>query len=231
MSLNFKLPKLNVPRLRGARFSGGGVGVNPGRDTRKPWKQALIVLALANVAVFFILVRPIGGTAADLAERLEQTRRQVRSQQTEVIRLKALLAKIEKARASQDQFVKAYFMDRRTTSSTILTELQSSASSSGLKPREHAFVIDPVEGSDTLSMMTITANYEGSYGDLIKFVNLLDRSKRFLIIDNIQAAPMQQAGVLAARFKLNTFIRESAPLPQLLTQAQPAPPAPEEGTR
>jgi len=203
MPLDFKLPRISLP----VRASSGI------RDPRLIWKQALIALVVANIAVFFLLVRPIGGTAEDLASQLEQTRRQVRARTAEVVQLKALVAKIQKVRAEQTNFVGNYFMDRRTTSSTILNEIGAAAGKAGLKPREHSFVIDPVEGSDTLGMMTITANYEGSYGDLVEFVNLIDRSPRFLIIDNIQAAPQQQAGSLSARFKINTFVREGAPQP------------------
>jgi len=198
MRLDFRIPRISLP----VRAVGGA------RDPRLIWKQVLVGLVVANIAVFFLLVRPIGGTAADLASQLEQTRRQIRVRQGEVVQLRALVAKIQKVRAEQSGFVGNYFMDRRTASSTILTEIGASASKAGLKPREHSFVIDPVEGSDNLGMMTITANYEGSYGDLVEFVNLIDRSRRFLIIDNIQAAPQQQAGSLAARFKINTFVRE-----------------------
>lgn len=200
MPLNFKLPRLSLPL-------GAGNGV---RDPRTRWKQALAALAVANLLVFFLLVRPIGGTATQLASQLEQARRQVRIRQAEVVNLRQLVAKMQKARAEQERFLNDYFMDRRSASSTILTELGEAATRAGLKPKEHSFVIDEVEGSDRLSMMTITANYEGSYGDLVRFVNLIDRSRRFLIIDNIQAAPQQQAGSLAARFKINTFVREGS---------------------
>lgn len=200
MRPGFKLPKISLP----VRAAGAA------RDPRLVWKQALLLLAVANVAIFFLLVRPIGGTAEDLAAQLEQTRRQARIRQGEVVQLKAFAARIQKVRAEQNNFVGNYFMDRRTASSTILTEIGASANQAGLKPREHSFVIDPVEGSDNLGMMTITANYEGSYGGLVEFVNLIDRSPRFLIIDNIQAAPQQQTGSLAARFKINTFVREGA---------------------
>ena len=52
--------------------------------------------------------------------------------------------------------------------------------------------------------------------DLLEFVNLIDRSDRFLIIDNIQAAPQQTPGMLNARFRMNAFIRETRirPAPQ-----------------
>jgi type IV pilus assembly protein PilO len=70
--------------------------------------------------------------------------------------------------------------------------------------------LDAIEGSDDLDMMTITVNFEGNYGQLIKFVNLLDRSPRFLIIESLQAAPQPKGDILTVSLKLNTFIREEA---------------------
>lgn len=199
MRPNFKLPKLALASRAGRRA----------RDPLAVWKWVVAALALGNLAVFFLLVRPIGGTAVDLAQQLNESRRQARIRQGEVVHARALVDQMEKLRREQGDFVQNYFMDRRTASSTILTEIGVAAAKAGLKPREHSFVIDPVEGSDALSMMTITANYEGSYGNLVNFVNEVDRSRRFLIIDNIQAAPQQQAGVLAARFRINTFVRDT----------------------
>ena len=77
-----------------------------------------------------------------------------------------------------------------------------------MRPKEHAFGFDPIEGSDTLSMVTITANYEGTYGDLLQFVNRLDKSPRFLILDTLTAAPQQGGTNLNVNIKLNTFVRE-----------------------
>jgi hypothetical protein len=56
--------------------------------------------------------------------------------------------------------------------------------------------------------LTITASYEGSYQSLTKFVNLLDKSPRFLIIDGMQAAPLS-TGALTVTIKLDTFIQEA----------------------
>ncbi len=182
----------------------------PKKDPRAVWKWVLGGLALANVAAFFLLVRPPGGSLTDLDTQLQALRKQAAGQQVEMRKTRDLVARIQTARSEQEKFLDTYFMDRRTTSSTILTEISRAAKEAGLKPKEHAFSIEPVDGSETIGMLTINANYEGSYGDLIRFVNLMDRSRRFLIIDTIQAAPMQEKGKLAARFKMATFVRESA---------------------
>jgi hypothetical protein len=65
-----------------------------------------------------------------------------------------------------------------------------------------------VEGSDTLSMLTITANYEGAYADLLHFVHEVDRSPRLLIIESLNAAPLQGGGQLSVSIKLESFVRE-----------------------
>jgi type IV pilus assembly protein PilO len=179
-------------------------------DPRRPWKIALGLLAVLNLIALVFVYMPPGGSEASLNEELTALRQQVRTRQAEVTRLRTIAAKVDHARAQQKEFLTTYFMDRRSASSTILTEIGASAQKAGLKPKEHAFAIEPVEGSDTISMMTITANYEGSYADLVQFLNLVDRSKRFLIIENVTAAPQQTPGMLASRFKINTFIQENA---------------------
>ncbi|MBK5295318.1 MAG: type 4a pilus biogenesis protein PilO [Acidobacteriia bacterium] len=183
----------------------------PRKDPRAPWHAVFGVLVVLNLVALYFTMQPLGGTAEELDSQLATLRMQVQRSRAEVTRLRAIVTKVDKAQAQQTDFMKSYFMDRRTASSDILTEIGSSAKKAGLKPKEHAFVIEPIEGSESISMMTITANYEGTYADLVHFVNEVDRSKRFLIIENITAAPQQVPGMLASRFKINTFVREAKP--------------------
>jgi type IV pilus assembly protein PilO len=57
-------------------------------------------------------------------------------------------------------------------------------------------------------MLTITANYEGAYADLLHFVHEVDRSPRLLIIESLNAAPLQGGGQLSISMKLESFVRE-----------------------
>jgi hypothetical protein len=57
-------------------------------------------------------------------------------------------------------------------------------------------------------MLKITANYQGSYADLVQFVNRLDRSRKFLIVESLTASPQQGSGVLNVSMKLNAFVQE-----------------------
>ncbi|MCC6291958.1 MAG: type 4a pilus biogenesis protein PilO [Bryobacterales bacterium] len=199
-----------------------------GRDPRGVVKAVLGVLAGLNLIAAWFYFFPPGGSAGELDAALAQTRAQIQRGRSAVEQSKAAVRKVRSAREEQEKFVAGYFMDRRTASSAILSEIGGMAKKAGLTPREHSFTIDPVEGSDVFSMMTITANYEGNYADLVEFVSAIDRSPRFLIIDSITAQP-QQSGGLQARFKMNAFLRETpgvtAPAPGLADAAAGAPSA------
>ena len=129
-------------------------------DPRSWVPPLLIALLVANlVAAWFVWQTP-GGSAGDLADQIATSQTQVQRSAQNLGRLRALVKKVETARNEQQKFVTRYFIDRRTASSTILTELGQSAARAGLTPKEHAFVFEPIEGSNNFTMMTIAANYE-----------------------------------------------------------------------
>jgi Tfp pilus assembly protein PilO len=55
--------------------------------------------------------------------------------------------------------------------------------------------------------MNVTGNYEGSFADLVEFVNAVDRSPRFLTIERLQASPLQTQGALTVNLRINVFVR------------------------
>lgn len=180
------------------------------KDPRVGVRAGLGTLLVLNVIAALILFKPWGGSMEDLERRANSMRAQVPLQQAALARTKALVAKVQKARAEGDQFMDKYMMAERTAYSTIVGELDRAATQVSLKPKESQFVVEPIEGSDTLGMMTISANYEGAYPNLTKFIHELDRSPRFLIIESLQAAPQAVGAAVNVNFKLNTFVRDEA---------------------
>jgi type IV pilus assembly protein PilO len=191
------------------RFLPAGSRLNL-TDPRVLVRVLLGALVLANVTAALIAFKPWGGSAADLARQRTELRRQLSTMQTRLGQARTLGAKAERARKEGDNFLGEYTTDRRTTFSTIAAELERAAKETGIVPRPASYELQPVEGSDTLYQMTITAGYEGTYANLTKFVNLLDKSPRFLIIESLMAAPQQTnaADSLSVSIKLDTFVRE-----------------------
>jgi Tfp pilus assembly protein PilO len=178
------------------------------KDPRVSVRAGLGTLLVLNIAAALILFKPWGGSADDLERRLTSMRAQLPKQQAALARTKLLVQKVEKARYESNQFMAKYMLNERTAYSTVLGELNSAADKVSLKPKEEQYGVEPIEGSDTLEMMTISANFEGEYSNLTKFINELDRSPRFLIIESLSATPQPVGKVVNVNFKLNAFVKD-----------------------
>jgi hypothetical protein len=171
-------------------------------------RLALGVLVAANLVAAYFVVRPIGGSAEELSQQALEMHSQIRQQQGVLERTRVLVSKIESGRGEGDHFMGSYFLPRRPAYSAIVGELNDLASQAKITPRDSAWALEPVEGSDTLDMLQISANFEGTYPDLVHFINLLDKSDRLLIIESLNATPQQTGGRLNVMLKLDTFVQE-----------------------
>ena len=61
--------------------------------------------------------------------------------------------------------------------------------------------------------MQITANFEAGYAELIRFVNMVDKSNRLLIMESLNATPQQAGARLNVMLKLDTFVVEDGSTP------------------
>ena len=165
------------------------------------------VLAALNLIAAGLVFFPPGGSAEDLERQFAALQAQVHSREALLERTREHAAAVEKGRAEGDQFLNTYFLERRTAYATLLSELVGAADQSKIRPREHAYATEPVEGSNSLNMMTITANYEGTYANLMHFVHEIDRSPRLLIVESLNAAPQQGSNTLVVNMKMETFVR------------------------
>lgn len=204
MPKSFKFRR-ELPAVRLSSFNLASL-----KDPRVSVRMALGTLLVLNLAAALILFRPWGGSADDLERQAESMRAQLPQRQAALARTRALVEKVEKAKNQGDKFMSRYMLNARTAYSTVLSELDHDAAQVGLKQKESQYNVEPIEGSDTLGMMTISANYEGPYANVTKFINELDRSKQFLIIDSLQASPQPVGGAVNVNFKLNTFVRDQA---------------------
>lgn len=180
------------------------------RDPKVVLRGVLGVLGLANLVAAGLVLFPPGGSAEELERERATLGAQMQSRKATLDQTKQHADAVDKGRSEGDQFLGQYFLANRTAFSTLYSELLDAAKASQIKPRDNAFGMEPVEGSDTLSMMTITAGFEGKYADLMKFVHAIDQSERLLIIESLQAAPQQNSDILSVSMKLNTFVREDA---------------------
>lgn len=194
----------DLKALLGRLSSGRAFSV---KDPRILMRVVLGVLLAANIGAALALFQPWGATPEEMEQQLGVLRSDLAQKQQAVARLRTLVDKSRQAREEGDAFMKEYFMSRQAASSTIISALKESAAKAGVKQQEQTFAYEQVEGSDNLYMLTISGNYEGRYADLVNFINLLDKSPRFLILDTLTAAPERsQGGGLTMNFKMTAFV-------------------------
>jgi hypothetical protein len=181
-----------------------GVPGNP----RSIIKVVLGLLAAANLVAGYFVIRPLGGSPQELRQQVVDMRTQIRQQQNVLERTRLLAGKIELGRGEGDKFMSKFFLPRRTAYSTVMAELTDLATQAKITPKESANAIDPIDGSDVLEMMQITANYEAKYEDLVRFINMIDKADRLLVMESLNATPQQGGGKLNVMIKLDTFVVE-----------------------
>jgi type IV pilus assembly protein PilO len=180
-------------------------------DPRVVMRVIIGLLLLANLGAAVVAFKPFGGSADDLRQDRERLASQLKQLRERIAKSKELVDKVQTARTQGDQFLAKYFMDISTASTSTLVELNQTATDAGIKMGNVQFDYQPIEGSDTLVKETITAGFDGTYANLTKFIHLVDRSPRFLIIESMQAAaPQAQGGQsLNVTLKILAFIKDT----------------------
>ena len=172
-------------------------------------RAGLGALLLANLIAAVLAFHPFGGSPEDLARDMQSKQNDLAQQLQRLQRTRGLVGKVQEAKVEGDRFLDECTMNRRSAYSTVLRDIDKMAVDSGVKPKDQALHMEPIEGSDTIQRLTISQNFEGSYESLTKLINMLDKSQRFLIIESMQAQPLA-SGALSVTLKLDAFVREAA---------------------
>lgn len=171
-------------------------------------RAGLGLLVAANLVAALFAFHLVGASPEALNRQLAAARVQLQASQMRLNRSRLLTSNIDRGRTESETFLATYLTGRRHTYSTIIGDLTEIAETAGMKMQETTIGLDPIEGSDDLDMMTISANFEGTAGQLVKLVNLIDRSPRFMIIESMQAAPQTKGDLVSVNLKLNVFVRD-----------------------
>ncbi len=191
-----------------AKNSNGSVSIRL-RDPKFVVRVILGVLLAANLIAAGLLEFPPGGSPEALARQAASLNTQIVSRRAALEQTRQHALSVSEGREEGDKFIEQYFMPVRTYAGTITSELQRAAAAAKIKPKGTELHVQPIEGSDTLGMVAITANYEGQYADLLKFVHSIDQSPLLLIIESLNAAPQPDSKELTVSMKMDAFVRET----------------------
>ena len=179
------------------------------REPQVMVRAALGVLLAANLVVAAFAFHLVGESPNDLDAQLASLRSTFRSSQQRLNKSSSLVRNMDIGRDQGNKFEVSNMLPRRHTFGPLDEEINRLAKEAGMKVGTVNYSLpEPNEGSSDLSMLTITAGFEGGYPQLMKFVNALDHSPRFLVIDELQVAPQPKGDILDAVFHINTFVRD-----------------------
>jgi Tfp pilus assembly protein PilO len=173
------------------------------------WLQlAGIVLALFNGIALYLYMDPPGGSREELTAEGRQVRNQIAVTRGVATRLRNVAEKVQLGSAESADFETKYFLPKRAAYEAVIAEIQRLAQGSGLRERDAVYAEEPIEGTADLTLLTSTANYEGSYDNLMRFLYEVDESPMLLMLDNLQAAPQQKGGQINTSIRFQTIVQE-----------------------
>jgi hypothetical protein len=159
---------------------------------------------------------------ASSPEQLQQQQTTYRALQIEMSPLRGLPQKVALSRTQADEFSAARFPAAYSTISATINDL---ATKNAVRLTNLAYTPTPAIAG--LAELRMDASLSGEYAPLMHFINGLERSKTFFLINGLTLTG-QQGGLVNLRLKLNTYLH-AGDLNQLTPLVQgEEPPAGEE---
>ena len=169
------------------------------REKRKKLKIALGVMVGVSVASVGVLVSPLVGSTESRQQELNQLRAQLTTKNRQVEPLRGLDTKIPQAKQQIDDFYKNRFSAH---DSAVAESLGNLSKETGVKIESAKYKANDPEPVG-LRRVEIEASIKGDYQPLMKFLNGLERSKVFFIVNSIGLAT--QNGPIQLDIKLETY--------------------------
>jgi Tfp pilus assembly protein PilO len=164
----------------------------------------LAVLAI-NLAIWIFLVLPKQDRIARLQDSYAQLRTQAAADQKNVRELQARLKHLQQAQQDLKTIYSSLLVPRSRGVTEIRLELETLANDLQVKRRD--FTYDYTDLKDfNLQQFTLSVPVEGNYRNIRRFINSIERSEHFLILDRVDLSSEKKADVLNLDFMLSTYL-------------------------
>jgi type IV pilus assembly protein PilO len=172
------------------------------KQTRNRLYIVLAVLLLLDVAAVAMLMTPVAGRKSLRQQELRQAWLNLKARESAPWR--GLDKKIPQAKRDID----AFYHDRFPTSySAISSNLDRIAAESGVRVLSEKYGEKDAD-IPSLQRVEIDAEVSGDYVPLAKFINSLERSQLFFMIDGLDLGGELSGGV-RLHIKVETYLRNS----------------------
>lgn len=166
-----------------------------------------MALVAADLAVFFLVYRPLGTKLEEAGRQQDRLRQGIRSQQVRVDALKRYDEALPAAGQQIDDFVGARTPTRREAYSTAAHLLHKVAEEAGVNVAMLVYHSIDKGSGDPLERLALDINVQGSYAGLVKFAHALETSKEFMLVRDGTMVPGEN-GALNLRLLADLYVKE-----------------------
>jgi Tfp pilus assembly protein PilO len=175
------------------------------------WRTRLlpvfVVLVALNAAALAAWTLPRSLRQRNAAARAVLARAELAQDQERLAALRERAAAIRANRAELERFYATLAGSERQDLLPTLEAIEELARAPGLSPSSRALRREEVEGAP-LERVAVTLPLEGSYRQLVGFLDGVERQPRFLTIDRVSLrADAETGGALAV--ELSTYLRQA----------------------
>lgn len=176
------------------------------RTTKLLTTIALAILLIADIGLGIFLWRDSRQQPADLRAELNQLVRQSKERQGDVARGTAIRTSLPQVSKDCSKFYGDTFLGKSAGYSSVIADLSGIADKSGLRTSDTSFKENEVKEDHSLTQVAISTSVEGSYSSVIKFINGLEQSKNFYLLNDLHLASAS-GGMIKLQLDLRTYFR------------------------
>jgi hypothetical protein len=138
-----------------------------------------------NLVLLLFWFRSPGPTEAQRRDDLTRLEQQRLAAQLRVRRLQDLRQKVRDATGNEQGFAEANFLRRGSAFSEMLTDLERLAKQNQLQPGDISYTLDDRANQLGWITVAVTLTVDGDYPNLVRFLNRLEQSKLFWIVEGL----------------------------------------------
>lgn len=175
------------------------------RTTKLVTSIALALLLLVDLGLGIFLWRDSRQQPADLRAELKMLVTQAELRKGDVARGAAIRTSLPQVSKDCSKFYEDTFLDKSSGYSAVLGDLSAIAAKSGSRMSDTSLKEDQVKDR-SLMQVGISTSVEGSYASVIKFINGLEQSKNFYLLNDLHLTSAN-GGMIKLQLDLRTYFR------------------------
>jgi Tfp pilus assembly protein PilO len=184
------------------------------RNTKKQIFTALIAMGFLSLVSLVVLFSPLAGSAASRDAERAQLANDLREKTREVVPLRGIDdKKMVEVRGQINEFYANRFPSLQSSVSEALGKVAAAHSVKIDIAKYESKADDKKETKDAqavgLSRVQIEASFSGSYQNMMHFVNDLERTKTFFLVDSVNVGEAQ-GGDVKLQMKLEAYVKAGA---------------------